>query len=211
MVREAFVYSNYILRSALAFVISFLILSGGLTAQEPCLLECDPVTNPYQVIQYTVEVEPGCNVTLICRVRQCSGMNELIVDGVVLNGSCATTVPSSAAQMALQLMVTQNFMNFPPGPNDTEGTWTWRVARKACWKRLNAQPAAPLVPCSDNCCVNHITVRKRSGCDHWEFVSETGTTPWRQCADQVGQWQGGEIAPEVCTHACGYLVPVLKK
>lgn len=196
----------------ITIAIATLLVSVAETrSQEPCETDCDTVTSPYQVAGYTIEVTPGCLVTIQYRTRVCAGISELIVDAVNVVGPCAGTLSSGALQIALQLLVTQNQMNFPPNAGNNEGSWTWRISRNACWKRLGSPPSGPLIPCSDECCVNYINVRKRQGCDYWEFVSESATVPWRVCPDVAIDPGGGEQTPELCTPACAYLVPTLRK
>ncbi|GMV53903.1 MAG: hypothetical protein D8M52_09190 [Chlorobi bacterium] len=188
-----------------------LVSVAVVRSQEPCETDCDTATSPYETAAFTIEFAPGCLVTIQYRTRVCAGISEMIVDAVNVVGPCADMLPSGALQVALQLLVTQNQMNFPPYAGSNEGSWTWRISRNACWKRLGSPPSGPLIPCSDECCVNYINVRKRQGCDYWEFVSESATLPWRVCPDVAIDPGGGEQAPELCTSACAYLVPILRK
>lgn len=175
-------------------------------AQLNCISECDQVTNPFVIQDIPVPVGPDCIMTVRIRKRVCAGVHELEVVSAVMTGQCTGIIATNSLSVALRIIVGNNYMNFPPQGAGPAGTWTWRIAKPACWTRPTI---TQMIPCESPCCISLLTVTRREGCDTWAIANESFNSVHPPCelAPQSGSSGDGPPDPLLCTYSCEPQLP----
>lgn len=189
-------------------VVLIVVLLGLLTPffmrAQSCASEC---VGSFINGSLTVEIDDSCLVTLAFQKRLCGGVFELNVLSAVTSGPCADIPAGERVRRALAFIVHHNLMNFPPFPMSSPGTVRWRISRKACWQPV-AGDADSLEACSNQCCVNHLDVVKKEGCEDFQVTKEYVVNPLRACPLTTFDELENAWIESSCTDACGEFFPI---
>jgi len=153
-------------RNAVALLASFFGLCLCISAQMPCISDCDPLVVPFGQTETRTFVVDQCTLTVAYQTRLCQGVYDLNILAVTRQGNCPVTNVSEQIDLAIRLMIGSNAMNLPIGESGS----TWRIAKPACWQ---IEANEPIAPCVSVCCVSILRVRQTTGCDTWHFTGET--------------------------------------
>lgn len=169
----------------LCFALMLCLLASmapSLQAQQPCRLECDTITVPFQVHEYITSVSSDCRVKITAAVRGCGGMWEIEIRSITYLDACQGADPVRSRHRATSELVRHNILGLP-----THNA-TWRVAAPACWQMV---PTKTLVPCRAECCVSTLRVEQRADCDSWSITAESRSVVRPTCPVRAGH--AGEL------------------
>jgi len=199
-------YVSKLRYTALIAAVLVIALFTPSQAQQFCQTGCNPTTNPFVVQDIAIPVGPDCIMTVRIRKRICAGVHELEVVSATTTGQCAGINATNSLSVALRILVGNNYMNFPPQGAGPAGTWTWRIAKPACW---TSPTPTQLIPCNSPCCVSVLTVTRREGCDTWAISNESFSSvrPTCELTHQSGSGGDGPPNPELCTYSCDPQLP----
>lgn len=165
-----------------------IVIHSGLQAQGPPYTvtnPCEPCSNPpadvtnstiggWPVTFYTKKIRyGGCTYNVVYKKRICNGYQDVRIEGIYLDGTCANKPTDkgkktncewmkSMQDMAIYIMselLRENPMLF------TTNGW-WRVLTPACFEfdgvnfmsPINLDPPAPPSACSKSCCLHVLSV-----------------------------------------------------
>ena len=170
-------------------------------AQPPPMVLCMPFCSGATLtpVTKTVMISPTCSVTLKMYTRSCAGTHELYVDSASFSGTCGDIPAGERVQKALNMVVHQNEMNFPPSSLSGPGITNWKITRPTCWQISGSK----IIPCSGECCINHLRVVKKEGCDDFQVIGEWAQSPPRACPKPAYDEEEESYTVPTCNPACG--------